>query len=83
MSVRSATMDRDLMKLSMEHMQDCAPGRLGGVWAINQPTYMNVLWALVRPLMKRKMRSRIHLLRGSGVQEALDEVRLSCCGLRG
>jgi hypothetical protein len=33
-----------------------------GIFVVNQPRYMNFLWALVRPFMKKKLRERVHFI---------------------
>jgi hypothetical protein len=34
---------------------------VAGIYVINQPSYMSVLWKLVRPFMKQKMKGRVHM----------------------
>jgi hypothetical protein len=58
----NASMPPSVMRANFHFIQKCAAYRLGGIWVANQPRFMNVLWALVRPFMSVKMRERVHLL---------------------
>ena len=58
----NASMPPSMMRASFHYIQKCAAYRLGGIWVANQPKFMSVMWALVRPFMSAKMRERVHLL---------------------
>lgn len=51
-----------VMRKNFHYVQRCAAYRLGAIVVVNQPTYMSFMWAIVRPFMSAKMRSRVHLL---------------------
>ena len=42
--------------------QDTLPIRFGGFMLLNQPRYISVMLALIRPFMAKKLRERIYLL---------------------
>jgi hypothetical protein len=35
---------------------------MGAILVLNQPRFMTLMWALVRPFMSAKMKQRVHLL---------------------
>jgi hypothetical protein len=35
---------------------------MGAILVLNQPRFMTLMWALVRPFMSAKMKKRVHLL---------------------
>ncbi|CAN7936959.1 unnamed protein product, partial [Ixodes hexagonus] len=49
-----------LIRRAIEFLQDCLPGRMKGYHAVRQSYAFNILFALVRPFIKRKFADRIH-----------------------
>ena len=49
--------------------------RLRGIYACHQPWYVNIMLALVRPFMSRKLRDRLKFF-GSRQQDMLDAAGL-------
>ena len=47
--------------LFMELIQDCFPGRFKGLHLVNQPWYISLVLAVIRPFMKQKTRERLFL----------------------
>ena len=58
----NSSMPPAAMRANFHYMQKCAAYRLGGIFVANQPVFMTFMWALVRPFMSAKMRSRVRLL---------------------
>ena len=58
----NSSMPPAAMRANFHYMQKCAAYRLGGILVANQPAFMTFMWALVRPFMSAKMRSRVRLL---------------------
>lgn len=54
-------------------LQDCAPIRIKGVHIINQPYVFNMVFALFKPFLREKLRSRIHF-HGTNRQSLLAHV---------
>lgn len=78
-SMRMSTkMPPSLMMQSMHYIQKCAAYRLKGIMVFNQPTVMTYMFALVKPFMSQKMKSRVRLLGGdrSVLLDILDEAQL-------
>mmetsp|Transcript_36937 Transcript_36937/g.82127 ORF Transcript_36937/g.82127 Transcript_36937/m.82127 type:complete len:271 (+) Transcript_36937:151-963(+) len=50
-----------IMKKNFTFMNYCAPFKLKGIWILNQPAYMSILFAIAKPFMSAKMKSRIRL----------------------
>ena len=50
------------MSKSFYFIQRCAAYRLGAIVVLKQPLYMSIIWAIARPFMSSKMRSRVHFL---------------------
>lgn len=53
--------DKSQMQAGFDLISDCVPLRVGGIHVINQPKYMSILWMIIKPFMKKKLRERIHL----------------------
>lgn len=61
--------------------QDCVPIRLKAVHIINQPYIFNMLFAIFKPFLREKLRSRIHF-HGSSKQSLLSHVDASALRIR-
>ncbi|XP_063838487.1 clavesin-1-like isoform X2 [Ostrinia nubilalis] len=68
-------------KMIVDWIQDCVPIRLKAVHIINQPYIFNMLFAIFKPFLREKLRSRIHF-HGSNKQSLLAHVDASALRLR-
>lgn len=62
----NSNMPPSVMKQNFHFIQKCAAYRLGAILVVNQPRFLTWMYALVKPFMSKKMKSRVHLL-GSDV----------------
>lgn len=53
--------DQKLIKQVMELFQDAFPARFKAYHLIHQPWFFNIVWAIAKPFMKEKMRSRVRM----------------------
>ncbi|KAM3964690.1 clavesin-1 [Aphomia sociella] len=60
-------------KMVIDWIQDCIPIRLKAVHIINQPYLFNMLFAMFKPFMREKLRSRIHF-HGTNRQSLLSHI---------
>jgi hypothetical protein len=58
----SSNLPAGVMRKNFHYVQHCAAYRLGAIVVVKQPAYMSFMWALVRPFMSAKMRSRVFML---------------------
>ncbi|KAL0849473.1 hypothetical protein ABMA28_013754 [Loxostege sticticalis] len=68
-------------KMIVDWIQDCVPIRLKAVHIINQPYIFNMLFAIFKPFLREKLRSRIHF-HGSSKQSLLSHVDASALRIR-
>ncbi|XP_065191044.1 retinaldehyde-binding protein 1-like [Sycon ciliatum] len=52
--------DRSRVSVVMELFQDAFPARFKGFHLVNQSSLFSIVWALVKPFMKQKLRERYH-----------------------
>jgi hypothetical protein len=53
------------LRLMMHYIQACAPARIGGIFIVNQPKLIGLVWSLMSLFMgkkKKKIRKRVHFL---------------------
>ena len=68
---------RHLFRLLPVEFQDTFPARVKGLHLINQPWYVSMLLAIVRPFMKQKLRDRLtHGADLSSLHEYIDPEQL-------
>ncbi|CAH0726036.1 unnamed protein product, partial [Brenthis ino] len=60
-------------KMAVDWIQDCIPIRLKAVHIINQPYIFNMLFAIFKPFMREKLRSRV-FLHGSNNKSILKHI---------
>ncbi|XP_071453852.1 alpha-tocopherol transfer protein-like [Hetaerina americana] len=61
----------------VEWVQDCLPARLKAVHVVNQPYIFNMIFALFKPFMREKLRSRI-FLHGANKESILAHIDADC-----
>lgn len=64
----------ELQKKKAAAMNDAYPFRFAEMWMFDPPWYFNLMWAVVRLFMKKKLRDRIHLVSKSKEAD-LDKIR--------
>merc|ERR1711871_1821014 len=64
------------IKKKMFELLECFPVRMKGIYIINQPWYFTMIWALVRPFLKRKLKKRIKVL--GSKESKLHELIIPC-----
>lgn len=57
------------MKKMMDSMQNHLPSRMGGIIILNAPWYIRALTAIAKPLLKPKLRKKIHMCSVSDLSE--------------
>lgn len=62
-----------LMRRAVEYLQDCLPVRLKGLHIVRQSYAFDILFALIRPFMKKKLVDRIHF-HGMNFEKLHEEV---------
>ncbi|KAJ0182048.1 hypothetical protein K1T71_002770 [Dendrolimus kikuchii] len=60
-------------KMALEWTQECVPARIKAVHVINQPYIFNMLFAIFKPFIAEKLRTRLHL-HGSNIQSLLTHI---------
>ena len=58
-----------LQKKKAAAMNDAYPFRFAEMWLFDPPWYFNVLWAIMRLFMKKKLRDRIHVVSKSSAKD--------------
>lgn len=65
MSLRN-TLD---IKLWFESIQDRIPCRMSGIVVVNAPWYLRIILSIIKPLLRPKLRKRIHITTVEGLSE--------------
>jgi hypothetical protein len=50
------------LRLMMHYITACAPARIGGIYIVNQPKFIGLVWGLMSLFMGKKVRTRVHFL---------------------
>lgn len=68
-------------KMILDWIQECVPIRVKAVHIINQPYIFNMLFAIFKPFMREKLRSRIHF-HGTNMSSLMEHIYPKALRLR-
>ncbi|KAG2495371.1 hypothetical protein HYH03_006639 [Edaphochlamys debaryana] len=64
-SLRFQQVPQGVMRKNFRFAQECMPFRMRGIWITHQPVWIGVLFAIAKPFLSSKLRSRVQLLGSS------------------
>ncbi|WIA38542.1 hypothetical protein OEZ86_001860 [Tetradesmus obliquus] len=64
------------LRLMMHYIRSCAPARIGGIFIVNQPKFIGIVWGLMSLFMGSKIRKRVRFL-GNNLQALHEAIPLA------
>ncbi|PNH10873.1 Alpha-tocopherol transfer protein-like [Tetrabaena socialis] len=72
-SLRFQQVPSKIMKKNFRFAQECMPFRLRGLWLVFAPKWLGVLFAITKPFLSAKLRSRVRVFKGGLALKELHE----------